>query len=274
MRNEYDFLNDVKMDFSCYEKENDYMERKTRINKKVYIAAACVSVLTITTVFASGLVNNIIKSVSTGYNNFVQTDPRVPHPVMEELKGKIFDENGNALDSLTHADFDSIYDKDGNKITEEIYAEMIEEATGGLVEIYDGSDRESSERTVASIEDAENITVFDIKTPDYLPEGYIFSECYGFADENGEMSGEYMNIKYKNESGKEIIIFERILNEDTAFEAGTDGTLDEIDINGRKAVIMNGTSLNFETEDNVSVGISTKGNVSEAELIKIAESIK
>ena len=61
---------------------------------------------------------------------------------------------------------------------------------------------------------------------------------------------------------------------ETAFEMSTDSNIEEMTINGRKTVIIDDKSANFETEDNVSVMIAAKGNVSKDELIKIAESIK
>ena len=60
----------------------------------------------------------------------------------------------------------------------------------------------------------------------------------------------------------------------TAFEAGTDGSLEELTVNGRIAALTNDSSLSYETEDNISVTIRTYGNVSKAELVKIAESVK
>ena len=66
---------------------------------------------------------------------------------------------------------------------------------------------------------------------------------------------------------------ERLLNEETAFEAGTDGTIEEISINGHPAVIMDNRSVDFEIGD-VSVGVSGRGVLTRDELIKISESIK
>lgn len=286
MKNEFDYLNDVKMDFSCYKNETvsekeirimkKNMNKSTRKNyKKILITAACIAALTITTAFASGLMDNIIKTISTGHNRFTQVDANAPQPLPNGLKGKIFDENGKPLEDITHADFGKIYDKDGNTITNEQYAKMLEEASGTLIKVsYDGYNPEETEKTFDTLDEAQNNTVFDIKTPNYLPEDYSLSRIYTYKNDDGSISGEYMTLVYKNSNSKEIIIHERILNENTAFEAGTDGTVKEITINGRTAVIMDGRSLNLETEDNVSVGIYSKGNISEAELIKISESIR
>ena len=54
---------------------------------------------------------------------------------------------------------------------------------------------------------------------------------------------------------------------------GTDGEIEELDINGHKAVLSNGNSLDWEIDD-VSVGINGRGNITRDELISMAESVK
>ena len=54
---------------------------------------------------------------------------------------------------------------------------------------------------------------------------------------------------------------------------GTDGTIEEITVNGKIAVMVNDSSIDFETDDSVSVGIYSHGNITKEELIKIAENI-
>jgi len=282
MKNEFDYLNDVKMDFSCYENEvisegeinnmGKNMNNLRSVNfKKIIATAACVTIFTVTTAFAAGF---IIKTVKTGYNSFHQIDSTAEQPLMEELKGKIFDENGNELYSISASDFDNIYDKEGNKITGEMYAKMIEEATGGLVEISGKHDLKDREVDFENLKLAKENAEFDIKAPEYLPNDYTLDRVYTYKTEEGLPSSEYITLVYKNTDSKEITILERILNENTAFEAGTDGSLEELSINGRIAALTNDISLSYETEDNVSVTINTHGNVSKDELVKIAESIK
>ena len=155
-----------------------------------------------------------------------------------------------------------------------MFAKMIEEATGGLVALSTNHDVKDREFDFDNIELAEENAVFDIKAPEYLPENYTLDRVYTYKDEVGSPSSEYINLIYKNAESKEITIFERTLNEDTAFEAGTDGSLEELTIKGRVAALTNGSSLSYETEDNVCVTINTYGNVSKAELVRMAENIK
>lgn len=277
MRNEFDYLNDVEMDFTCYEKELNTMKinsKKIKKSQKVVAVAACIAILTISTTFATRMGGNIIKIVSTGFNSFRQIDPDVPTPLMEDFRGKIYNKDGIALDSIGKNDIGNLYDKDGNKITGEMFAQMIEAATGGKVKTLDNAHSEESQVVYETLEDAKNNSVFDVKTPTYLPDGYSVSKIYAYKSEDGIVSGEYLVIEYENAKGEKIIINERILNEQTAFEMGTDGKVEEITVNGRATVIMHDTFLHFETGDNVSVSINAKDNISKAELIKIAESIK
>lgn len=266
-------MNTVKSRIS---EDSSHNERKVTFMhfKKRFVAVALCAVLVLgITAFAAEYGDNIIKRITTGYNSFVQVDPDAPCPIPDELLGEIFDKEGNMLESLTKDDVDNMYNENGERITQEMYAKMIEDITGGMVKVGYEYNAEESEITFKSLEEAQDNLVFDIKIPKYLPNGHELTRVYTYKGDDKNVSGEYITIVYNNAEGKEITIFERLLNENTAFEAGTDGTLEEIFINGRKAVIVNDTMLSFETEDNISVTISVKKGLTKDELIEIAESI-
>ena len=296
MKNEFDYLNDVKMDFSVYgedqlsEKEIRNMKKQVenkgaiKVRKRVAIAAVAAVVALTGTAFASGLAGNIIKTISTGHNKFIQTDPTEAFTLSDELQGKFFDENGTPLGALSYSDMDNIYDAEGNKIDGERYAKIIEEAYGGEVKVYeDGNvsvelaiaddDNHDHEHEFASIEDAQNTANFDIKVPQKLPEGYKLDRVYTYTDDKGDYSGDYMTLKYVN-GDNEITIFERIINDETAFESATNGEIEEIKINGCTAAVEGNSSINWETKDGVSVGIYVRDGLTKAEMIKFAKSVK
>ena len=306
MKNEFDYLNDVKMDFSVYseeqlsEKEIRKMKKQvetksaTKIRKRVVIASIAAVVALTGTAFASGLAGNIIKTVSTGHNKFMQVDPTESFTLSDELQGKFFDENGTPLGAITYADVDNIYDADGNKIDDDRYAEIIAEAYGGQVktsadgkvkiyEVEDGevelvvsdgdNDSHAHEHDFASIDEAQKAANFDIKVPAKLPEGYKLERIYAYTDDKGNYSGDYMTLEYTNGSN-DIMIFERAINEKTAFESGTSGELEEIKINGCTAAVEGNNAINWETKDGVSVGIYTHNGLTKAEMIKLAKSVK
>ncbi len=279
MKNAYDYLNNVKMDFSKYEEESiterEILDMRKKISdkkpmnlKRICVLAACA---VFTFVCGTALAANYIRKVSTGHNEFYQY-PAEERAVPEELRGLLFDKDGNELTKV-EADME-LYDKDGNLLDEESYAALIEDAFGSDVKVVtDKYDPETAEHTFASLEEAQETASFDIKIPEYLPEGYELDRVFTYTDGKGGYSGDYMTLVYKN-GEKDIHIFERIINDETAFSAGTDGTLEEIELNGVTAVIMDGTSIDWETKDSVSVGISAKGNITKDELIKMAESTK
>lgn len=288
MKNEYDYLNDVKMDFSLYSEKTISEEevrsmakmtgnnKKIKVTKKKYLIAACAAAIAVTcTAMASeGYFDRVIKIISTGYNSYYQMDASAPHELPEGLKGKLFDKNGVALECFKEEDYGNIYDAEGNIIDNKKLAEMYEEVLGGQVKVSDDYDPEESEKSYSTIKEAQEEAVFDIKVPEYVPEGYTLSRAYTYKGDDGSVSGQYITLEYINDEGKEMLVFERILNDETAVESGTDGTIEETEINGRKAVIQDGDFIGWETEDNVSVDIATRGNITREEMLKMAESVK
>ena len=293
MKNEFDYLNDVKMDFSVYTEEQlsekEIREMKNienrgavKVKKRVVIAAVAAVVALTGTAFASGFAGNIIKTLSTGHNEFIQTDPMEKWPLSEELQGKFFDENGTPLGALSYADMDNLYDADGNKIDEKRYAEIIAEAYDGYVKVtekgevsisFADDDSRDHEYDFVSIDDAQAAANFDIKVPETLPEGYKLDRIYTYTGDSDNYSGDYMTLRYVS-GDDEIMIFERIINDETAFASGTSGELEKIKLNGRTAVVEGNSSINWETDDDVSVGIYVHNGMSKAEMIEFAKGVK
>lgn len=283
MKNEYDYLNDAKIDFDRYDEtaitEREICKMKNSIKRhkrpKKYIAyavAACLGIVALTgTAFASGLVDNIVKVITTGHNKYYQVDSSAPMEVPENLRGRLFDKNGVPLTEMTAGQ--KLYDADGNEYTPESYAKLIEEVSGGTVEISGYGDPSENELVYDTLDKAQAAAKFDIKTPSALPDNFSLSRVYTFTDENGNTSGMYMNMVYSDGNGREIIFMERLINDETSFESGTDGKIEEIKINGRTAVIS-AESVAWETADMVSVSVFDHAGLSREELIKLAESVK
>lgn len=72
--------------------------------------------------------------------------------------------------------------------------------------------------------------------PQTLPEGYAFDYADFFKDDDGTISGKYLQMYYKNGDDK-IFIEERYLDEETAFSTGTDGQLQEVEVCGVKGAL-------------------------------------
>ena len=286
MKNEFDYLNDVKMDFGMYEEEpisemeinimaqNVNKKRRTFSVKKLSVLAACVAIVAITgTAFASGFAGDIIKYVTTGHSSYIQTDANAAQELPEELKGKIFDKNGVAYERATQNDIlNNAYDAEGNKLDKDALIQLYEDSFGDKVNFKTEDNIEDHEYVFASLEEAQKEAEFDIKIPD-VPNGYELSRIYTFTNDDGSMSGKYINLLYTNDKGKEINVMERLIDDETKFTASTDGELEEIQINGRTVVIADNRNIDFETADSVSVSILSGGNMTRNELIKAAEGI-
>lgn len=294
MKNEFDYLNDVRVDFSWYEDikltEQECINMKKSVKertgkriswKKCAVIAACVASMAILsqTALAQSFFANIIKSVSTGHNTFIQTED-MEHPIPDELKGKLFDENGNPLDVIRDK---NVFDADGNAIDFKIMAEAFESTeeyqdanvSVSVSSFDDDYIAKSDEMSVVynTQEELQKQLDFDLKVPEYLPEGYtfIYGEAYRMEENGDEVSGQYAMVAYGNGTDK-FTIHERIINDETSYTTSSSGEIKEIEINGNKAV-LDSSSIDWET-DGVSVGIMGRGLITGDELIKMAESVK
>lgn len=293
-RDIYEILNEVKSEeyevLQISEKEKAEMKRNfnksfKKGHKKYYAIAACVAAVAVIsqTAFAQSLVENIIKSVTTGHNRFVQTE-QMPEraEIPDEYKGIYYDKDGNQLDELVKGQ--AVYNKNG---------EMIINENGEVIAEYELVNEDGTQIKVASgrkddiIAQGSNDTYFVVTDkskvaeklnfapamPEYLPSGYEFYGATLYKDEKGEVSGDYLAMYYKNASmGKEFSIHERIINDETAFETGTSGEIRETTVKGNKAVIMDNMSVDWE-EGGISVSVlAGKSGISIDELMKISES--
>lgn len=290
MKSEFEYLNDVKMDFSIYEsdvlteKEKRKMkkiaDRKTSLKKYVSVGVCAATVVALgITAYASGFIDNVIKFVSTGYNEFVLIDTtNMTKSVPEEFKGLLFDENGNEINEFVGADM-KLYDENGDLIddigkylNEKGISEFVADNERIEIKPNNAKDdplanaREMGYPVIDDINEIDGYLAFEAKLPEYLPEGFEFygASAYGT---------DYLFVYYMNGANEYIAVHERIINEETAFSASVSKSIDEIMINGKKAVLLDGRSIDWET-DGISVGVNGRDVISKDELIKMAESIK
>ena len=295
MKNEFDYLNDVKMDFSVYEEKSltekerlkmkNILKRKRKFStRKCIAAAACVGVVAALgiTAYATGFVDNVVKMITTGHNQFAQVDDsELTAEVPENLKGFLFDENGEEV-TMFRGDM-TLYDKDGNVIEDMgeymrslgIYS-LYYNTENGEVKVSFDEETESDpllnmegDYIIAESEaELENKPGFKASVPEYIPEGFKF---HGAAYSKGE--AEYLFIYYMNGEGEYFCIHERIINDDTAYTASTNGTVEEIDINGNKAAVMDKDEISWE-ENGISIDVMGRDVIEYDDLLKVAESIK
>ncbi len=300
MKNEYDFLNDVTVDFSMYE-EKELTEKElknmknliknTKIKKirlgRIAALAGCLAAVAVfsQTAFAKELAAKIIKSISTGHNEFAQVDPSgLEAEIPDELSGLFFDKNGN---TVTRYSADTVlYDKDGNKITDVkeylrdadiIGIEKTVDEDGNFTINFGEDSGDPLERLKSEgyeilsgdeLDKLNNVLDFKPALPSTLPQGFTPHGAAYFADD-----GKYLFVYYTNSEGDYISVDERLLTEETAFAYTTDGEIEETTVDGHKAVLSDGRTLNWEDGD-IAVGISTGDLISTDELMAMAESME
>ncbi len=291
-KNEFDYLNDVKMDFSDYEIMNlTELERNTmkNINKphkkfsvgKLSALAACVALVVAfsQTAIAKDFLSNIITNVSTGHNQFFKIDDSNRKMTLpKEVRGKFFDKEGNPVTEYRSGD--KLYDAEGNEISD--VPRYITETLGIDTLTMNGakvkvqvkpSDKdvlkeaeEKGENVVYDIEKINDSLNFTAKLPDYVPENFEF---FG-----ATADGDYLFLYYREkETGSFFAIHERAINDETAFQSSTDGSLIETTVNGNKAVLMDGDCLDWET-DGIAIGVMGRNVISTTDVYKVADSIK
>lgn len=66
---------------------------------------------------------------------------------------------------------------------------------------------------------------------------------------------------------------QRFSDEETGYTTGTHGTVEQVQVNGVEALIMNDRSIDWEA-NGVLYNISGRGAFDKDELLKVAESVK
>lgn len=245
MKNEYEMLNDVEIDFSKYENinisnmERDSMKKLVKTEHKskrakvmpiATAAAALVGVLLVSqTAFAKDTLETVKKNINLGHNNVIEVEDNSD---VKPDDVAIVDKSTDIEDPLEAAK------NQGNNI----------------------------------IMDENNINdnlCFECALPTNLPEGYVFYGAYTIAG-----SDEYIFVYYKNETtGNYIMIDERIINEETAYVSVTNGEVVETTVNNNVASIQNDNSIMWENND-IAYGITAMNGVTPDQLVEIAESIQ
>lgn len=121
---------------------------------------------------------------------------------------------------------------------------------------------------IQDLEALQEYLCFNYYFPSYLPEGYNFAYATVWQD-----SDQYVNFYFTNDTGGYLFMQQRELTEETAYESGTDGVVEEITVNGYKAALSDGKTLDWEC-NGVAICLASRGLLSTEELMKIAESLE
>ncbi len=205
------------------------------------------------------------------------TDPAQAAPELpDELKGKLYDRDGNLLGQIPENG--EIYNQNGEElILESVYDNGGSKLAALTREEYDALQKSKSEQytEVTNLEEAKSYLSFDFSLPAYLPEGYAFDRVLLYNDESGKpiKNCDYADVHFTNgDHSKDIYLQLRLMKQDTAYEADI-GNVKEIEINGNKGIISEGT-INVEIGGVMYMIAAHASGIDNKQLIKIAESIK
>ncbi|MDR7857426.1 DUF4367 domain-containing protein [Tissierella sp.] len=249
--------------------EDNMKKSKKVIIKVASIALICIlGISTMRTSFAQELVDKIANFISIGHVT-VYEDPMLNEgeliQIPDELKGKIFDKDGNPIEEFIVGTPNVMYTAEGEEI------DRIESETMKIMTVSE-AEREEGNLVVRDTEELNTYTSFTVKLPKYLPEGYEFDRAEFFKDENGIVEDtKYISLYFTNdETGEYIYMQQRYADEETAYETGG-YKVEKIEINGVDAIIYD-NSLDWEDEG-VIYSLNGRG-IPRDELIKTAESFK
>ncbi|WP_339317170.1 DUF4367 domain-containing protein [Paenibacillus sp. FSL R10-2734] len=265
-------LNKVRRN-NAGQKEEKELRKKHRVRRPAVILAtllaACIlSVTFVQPSFAQELLSKVLQTINLGHIVAHEVEYSVENNVIpDELKGKIFDSNGNAIltpDAAQKAD--DVYNADGEKI--------VGFEDGRLVT---QSERDQEKPKVLIVRDSSKLneyTMFDVGLPEYLPDGYAFDRAEFYKNDNGEVikNSKYIDLYFINKATNErITMQQRYADEETAYEMSTDGTIENVEINGVDAVFWNGKAIDWEA-NGVLYGV-VSSSLDKDDLTKVAESI-
>ncbi|MBS6525086.1 MAG: hypothetical protein KH322_03600 [Peptoniphilaceae bacterium] len=237
------------------DKQEVYAKMKNKQKKqykKPAIAAACALLIATLpfTSFGGGIVNTVKQAVSPSGRIVVNEDePAVAIPFPDELKGKVFDKEGNEITDLeVLKNAEHVYSKDGREIVGSNYDEATR--TGEVTfEYADEVKKDTGDKAPVDVI-AKKLNF----NPLVFSEKYNYVESEIFADP-GTLS-DYVAFTYEKD-GKTIYLNERISSPETAYETGGEGKIYEVNVDGVK-VIIQGRDADFE-RDGLLVSISAEG---------------
>ncbi|AOY75802.1 DUF4367 domain-containing protein [Clostridium formicaceticum] len=250
--------------------------KKANKFRKVFAAAAALGVVCIMSIsliqpsFAHNIVEKVINTISLGHIKAIQVEPagyqQENFPVPEVLKGKLFDEEGKEVEVFSSQYTGKFYTADGEEIVDMCFT------TGEITTV---GMRDERVLVIKDLSKLNQYTCFEVLLPSYLPEDYQFDRAEFYKDEDGAVNNsKYISLYFtNNKTGKYIYMQQRFADEETAYEMATDGKIEKIKINGADAIISDNRSIDWEANNTLYM-LSGRGEISKAELIKIAESIK
>lgn len=268
MKNMYDLLNDIPENpeesypsLSAAQKAR--MKRnfhrsaglaKRRSTARWSVAAACLVCLISfsQTALAKTAINGILQTINLGHSVVVQEDPNAA-----PAKIQYYDKDGAPITSMPEGKSVDLYDKDGKFV--------------GSVTAANGDSFADGTMEEKDLKKAEKNLSFHLLLPATVPDGFEFDHAVLYKDEDGSVSGDYIDLYFTNGS-KKIFVQERKISDATATATGGID-VQKLDIHGNTAAMIDGDSLEWE-ENGVGMYITTQKNLSGKGLVSFAESFQ
>ncbi len=263
----YKNINQHKGD-NIMKKENRF--KRSKVAVALFAATCMLGISLMQTTFAQGIVEKIINKITLGNITAIQyEEPKIEmYDIPEDLKGKLFDKEGNVLDVITKDYTGGFYTEEGEKIAD---------CSNGKITTVAQQEKEKQETTlvVREVDKLNNYTCFNVGIPTYLPKGYEFDRAEFYKDENGDVKDKkYIDLYFTNkETGKYFFFQQRFSCEETGYAMSGDEKIEKIEINGVKAILSGDRNIDWEA-NGVIYALSSRGSFEKDELIKVAKSIK
>lgn len=288
-RNLYDLCNLIETDLSGYEGEAlgelEIQKRKEALRRRAGVsgrrgrrlgtAAACVAAVCLLsqTAFARELAGRVLAMVGLGNSRVVQTrEPGEDEPLPEEMRGRLFDQNGREL--MTYGEVlraaGMLYNGEGERIV------SFDGEQALTKEEYEEQERIEEENTFTVTDPRllSDYTTFPVLLPASLPEDIRFSHAKFVRSRDSGERLRWTNLYFVNGKGEEVLLLqEREDSPEMAYVSATDGTVEEITVAGHSAALVNGNEIDFE-RDGTLLSLIAKAPLTCEELIAVAESIQ
>jgi hypothetical protein len=248
--------------------------RKSNKNGRLATAVVAICIMSVglmKTSFAQELIEKVKKSISLQnvtveqYTEEFVEELSAEQPIPDELKGKIFDKDGNEIEVFSEEYEGKLYTVDGEVIASIIDDDII------TVSEQEKMDQEQT-LVIKDLSEVNNYTCFNVILPDYLPEGYKFDKAEFMKDENGNVIDGGVFLFFTNEKTGEYIFMGQRDVKIGGYTTGTDEEIEELKINGVDAVIYDNT-ISWEV-NNIIYSLYGRELITDTELINMAESIK
>ncbi len=245
-------------------KEEKVKMKNNKLVKKVasFALVGFIGFSAVQTGFAQDMYNrvkNIIKlnhvSIEEEYNEGQS------HKLPEQLLGKIYDEDGKVV-TILNEDM-RIFNKDGEEIHHIDFENKSVETEEELVQSLE----------IKDLKEAKELVKFSLQVPSRLPEGYEFKMVEFYGENREDLSGEYATLVYVNKDNEqEFYISERLANEENSFEGAGEG-IEEVKIDGNRAIVDSRGNLDIEIDDAI-VSIISGGKLTKSQSMDLVKSMK